>query len=129
MTSASLASAAMLGLALLGGAAQAEPSAALRGRIAFMRCAACHALGAGEPHKTGPNLRGAIGGPAAQAAGYNYTQALRQSDLRWDDATLKRWIRDPAALVPGTSMAYANALGEADIEALLVYLKTETAPR
>ena len=64
-------------------------------------------------------------GGAAQAAGYNYTPALRQSDLRWDDATLKRWIRDPAALVPGTSMAYSNSLGEADIEALLVFLKSE----
>jgi cytochrome c len=121
----------VLGLALLGGlpAAQAEPSAAMRGRIAFLRCTACHALGVGEPHKTGPNLRGVIGGPAAQAAGYRYTAALQRSGLRWDDATLKQWIRDPAALVPGTSMAYANALGDADIEALLVYLKAETQPR
>lgn len=118
----------MLGLALLGGAAQAEPTAALRGRIAFMRCAACHALGTGEPHKVGPNLRGAIGASAAQAAGYTYTPALRQSGLHWGDDTLKRWIRDPAALVPGTSMAYSNALTESDIDALLVYLKAETRP-
>ncbi|MBL0086209.1 MAG: c-type cytochrome [Ideonella sp.] len=124
MKTTRLVATALLGLTLLGGAAQAEPSAALRGRIAFMRCAACHSLGAGEPHKVGPNLRGVIGGSAAQAAGYNYTPALRQSDLRWDDATLKRWIRDPAALVPGTSMAYSNSLGEADIEALLVFLKS-----
>ena len=33
-------------------------------------------------------------------------------------------LRDPAALVPGTSMAYSNSLGEADIEALLVFLKS-----
>lgn len=124
-------SGALLILGLLGGlqAAQAEPSAAMRGRIAFMRCAACHALAAGEPHKTGPNLRGAIGAPAAQAVGYSYTPALRQSGLRWDDATLKQWVRDPAALVPGTSMAYSNTLADADIDALLIYLKSETQPR
>ncbi len=131
MSARTLASTALLGLALLGGlpAAMAEPSAAMRGRIAFLRCAACHALGAGEPHKTGPNLHGVIGAPAAQAAGYAYTPALRQSGLRWDDATLRQWIHDPAALVPGTSMAYVNALGDADVEALLAYLKAETQPR
>jgi cytochrome c len=109
--------------------AVAEPTAAMRGRIAFMRCAACHSVGAGEPHKVGPNLRGAIGASAAQAAGYNYTPALRQAGLRWDDATLKQWIRDPAALVPGTSMAYSNALTDAEIDALVVYLRSETQKR
>jgi len=109
--------------------APAEPTVAMRGRIAFLRCAACHSLGAGEPHKVGPNLRGAIGGSAAQTVGYNYTPALRQAGLRWDDATLKQWIRNPAALVPGTSMAYSNALSETEIEALVVYLKSETQSR
>jgi cytochrome c len=132
MSAGTLASTAVLGLALLGGlpAAMAEPSAAMRGRIAFLRCTACHALGVGEPHKTGPNLHGVIGGPAAQAAGYRlHAGACGGPGLRWDDATLRQWIRDPAALVPGTSMAYANALGDADVEALLVYLKAETRPR
>lgn len=129
MTRRSFVSACLLGLVVLAGPAQADPSAAMRGRIAFMRCAACHSLGAGEPHKIGPNLRGVIGADAAQAAGYSYTPALRQSGLRWDDASLKQWIRDPAAMVPGNSMAYSNTLTEPDIEALLTYLKAETAVR
>ena len=109
--------------------AQAEPATAMKGRIAFMRCAACHSLAAGEPHKVGPNLHGAIGASAAQAAGYNYTPALRQAGLHWDDATLKQWIRDPTALVPGTSMAYSNGLSDTEIEALVVYLRFETQKR
>ena len=131
MTRPSSLSWALSAVALLGfmQTAAAEPTGTMRGRIAFLRCAACHSLGAGEPHKVGPNLHGAIGGNAAQAAGYSYTPALRQSGLHWDAATLKQWIRDPAALVPGTSMAYSNTLADADIDALLIYLKSETQQR
>lgn len=100
-----------------------------RGRIAFLRCASCHSIMPGEPHKVGPNLSGAIGGAAARDQGFTYTDALRQAALTWDDATLKRWIVDPSALVPGTSMVYANSLGDADITALLAFLKSETAAR
>ena len=107
----------------------AQQTSAMRGRIAFMRCAACHTVGAGEPHKFGPNLNNIVGESAAQAAGYRYTPALREARLRWDDATLKQWIRNPAALVPGTSMAYSNGLSEPDIEALVIYLKSMTPKR
>lgn len=107
----------------------AQQTSAMRGRIAFMRCAACHTVGAGEPHKIGPNLSNIVGSSAAQATGYNYTPALRQAGMRWDEATLKQWIRNPAALVPGTSMAYSNGLSEKDIEALVIFLKSTTPPR
>jgi cytochrome c len=103
----------------------AEPGQLLKGRVAFVRCAACHSLKAGEPNKVGPNLRSAIGAAAAQARAFAYTDALRRAGLRWDDATLRRWIRAPSELVPGTSMAYVNELSDADIEALITYLKTE----
>lgn len=100
-----------------------------RGRIAFLRCASCHAIKPNEPNKLGPNLSGTIGAAAARVQGYPYTEALRRAGLTWDDATLKRLIVNPSALVPGTSMAYANSLGDAEIAALLAFLQSETALR
>jgi cytochrome c len=100
-----------------------------RGRIAFLRCAACHAIQADEPGKVGPNLRGTLGKVAAQVPGFAYSEALRKAGLTWDDATLKRWVHDPASLVPGTSMTYVNTLTETETKALLAFLKSQTTAR
>jgi cytochrome c len=100
-----------------------------RGRIAFLRCAACHAIQADEPGKVGPNLRGTLGRVAAQVPGFAYSEALRKAELTWDDATLKRWIHDPASLVPGTAMTYVNTLSETEVQALLVFLKSQATAR
>ena len=100
-----------------------------RGRIAFLRCAACHASQVDEPGKVGPNLRGTLGRGAAQVPGFAYSEALRKAGLTWDDATLKRWIQDPASVVPGTAMTYVNTLSETEVQALLVFLKSQTAVR
>lgn len=116
-------------LASLGvcNASAAELGKLQKGRIAFLRCAACHSLKGGEPNKVGPNLRGAIGAAAAQVKDFAYTDALRRAGLLWDDATLRRWISAPSEMVPGTAMAYVNDLSDTDIEALIAYLKSEVA--
>lgn len=104
-----------------------------RGRIAFLRCAACHVIQADEPGqvvgKVGPNLHGILGKAAAQVPGFTYSQSLRKAGLTWDDATLKRWIQDPASLVPGTAMTYVNTLSETEIQTLLVFLKSQSLMR
>lgn len=105
----------------------AGPAEVQKGRIAFVRCMACHSVKAGEPSKTGPNLHGVIGTAAAKVDGFAYSAALRKASLIWDDDTLRRWIANPGAVAPGTSMTYANTLGASDIEALIAYLKAEAA--
>ena len=72
-----------------------------RGKRVFMRCRACHTLGEGERHGTGPNLHGMYGREAAALSDFNYSQALTESGLVWDTQTMDAWLERPSKLVPG----------------------------
>jgi cytochrome c len=107
-----------------------EPAAGdpAHGRRLFVRCTACHSLGAGE-HRVGPSLHGVIGRRAASAPGYRgYSPALRTADIVWDEAVLARFIASPEAVVPGTTMAAAGVASEAEVRDLLAYLREASAP-
>lgn len=111
-------------MVLLGGFAFAEGSAdAARGQRLFMQCAACHTLQV-TPGSLGPPLGGIIGHEAAAAPGYSYSPALAAAGLRWDEATLNRWLEHPTDLVPGTKMIFAGIANPADRAAIIAYLKT-----
>ncbi|CAM8631542.1 COG3474 Cytochrome c2 [Burkholderiales bacterium] len=82
--------------------------ASTEGKTFFERaCASCHALSSEEPKKSGPLLRGVVGRPSGKVEGYVYSAALSKAGLVWDAQTLDRWLEDPSALVPGSSMGYA----------------------
>ena len=73
-----------------------------RGATLFAeRCGACHAL---DRNKTGPMLGGVFGRHSGAAAGYHYSPALKEADLRWSTDTLDRWLTDPRKFVPGVRM-------------------------
>ena len=120
-------------LLLLGASAAGAQTAAdlQKGKVAFMRCAACHTVEAGAAHRLGPNLAGIVGTKAGSQAGFNYSPAMKKAaaTVTWDAATLQRWIQRPAAVVPGTSMAYANSLNDAEVKALIAYLAAQKAAK
>lgn len=96
---------------------------AQRGAQLFRACAACHSLAPGE-HLTGPSLAHVWQRKAASAEGFHrYSQALKKSGLVWNEATLDKWLADPAALVPGTSMGFAGLKNAAQREDLIAYLR------
>jgi cytochrome c len=109
----------------LAQAPAAESPELKRGRILYIQCRACHDLKPG-PHKVGPNLAGIVGRPAAAATGFNFSAALKASGLKWDRATLERWIEKPSALVPGNTMAFAGIPNPKDRKALLDYIEAES---
>jgi cytochrome c len=91
------------------------------GRELFARrCSGCHGL---DSNKEGPRLRGVYGRKAASVSGFGYSEALQKADIRWDDATLDRWLEDPGAMAPETDMAFRVYDGE-ERKALVAYLKS-----
>jgi hypothetical protein len=66
---------------------------------------------------------GVYGRKSASAPGFAYSEALKKAGIRWDDATLDRWLSDPDAMVPDTDMAFRLANGE-ERKAVIAYLKS-----
>ncbi|MBF8269629.1 MAG: sorbosone dehydrogenase [Gammaproteobacteria bacterium] len=127
-------------VAVLAAMAIATPASAQdanAGRTVFQaQCALCHSAAQGDNGGAqGPSLIGVIGRDAASDSQFAYTQALRDSHLHWDKATLDRFLTDPASVVPGTAMAVAitDATERANIIAYFTALKDgtykEQAPR
>jgi cytochrome c len=92
----------------------------------FIQCKACHTLAKGEEHKLGPNLYGFLDRSAGTASDYTYSDALKNSGLRWRDDTLAEWLRNPHRLVPGNKMVFNGITDEAERAALIAYLKQAT---
>ncbi len=117
----------VIGLAAsaLAGAAMAAPPKGdpALGKKVFMRCVACHAVTPGAGVKMGPNLAGVVGRKAGMAPGFKYSAAMKKAALKWDDATLDKWLTKPSALVPGTSMAFAGVPSADDRANVIAYLR------
>ena len=90
---------------------------------AFNQCTACHSTQAGKTI-IGPSLAHVYGRKAGTLAGFQYSQAMKDSGLTWNSATLDRYLTDPTSVVPGTLMGFAGLKDEEQREAVIRYLKT-----
>jgi cytochrome c len=89
----------------------------------FNHCAACHSTERGE-HGIGPSLAGVFGRRTGTVAGFEFSQAMKDSGLTWNQANLDRYLTDPRGVVPGTTMAYNGVKDAAQRQAVINYLKT-----
>lgn len=88
-------------------AASAQAAAAPDGATLFrQRCASCHSVTPGKNTPLAPNLAGVVGRKAATAT-FNYSPALKASNVVWNRANLDRYLTAPARMVPGTRMVIA----------------------
>jgi cytochrome c len=64
--------------------------------------------------------------PACSAwlAGFNYSEAMRESGKTWDPATLDTYLAHPREIVPGTKMAFGGLPVAADRSNVIAYLET-----
>ncbi len=109
-------------------ASAAQPSAS-RGATAFQeRCSVCHTVEPGAPGGQGPNLRGVVGRKAA-TSGFSDSAALTRWGRTWTPELLGKYLTNPNALVPGTTMVVRvpEAPVRADIVAYLASLKAAPA--
>ena len=94
-----------------------------RGRKVFEECIACHAL---KPthEDIGPSLLGVLGRKAGSSEGFRYSNALRRSNLVWNQESLEKFLSDPQAFLPGNRMPYAGLVATEDRAAVIQYLET-----
>lgn len=104
--------------------APAPAGDATKGKAVFARCAVCHKIDKATPGGIGPNLAGVHGRAAGKVAGYAYSPAMKASGLKWDDATLARFVAAPTKVVPGTKMMAPPIASEQDRANLIAYLKS-----
>jgi cytochrome c len=105
-------------------AAQAQDAAgdAAKGKQVFAKCQACHSVEAGT-NKLGPSLHGVVGRTSGTLEGFKYSDAMKNAQLTWDEATLDKYLSNPKALVPGTKMVFPGLPKEEDRLAVIAYLK------
>ena len=103
--------------------ATATPVAAATPPTVFNQCTACHSTARGE-NGIGPSLAGVFGRRAGTLAGFEFSQAMKDAGLAWNQANLDRYLENPRGVVPGTTMAYGGVKDAAQRQAVINYLKT-----
>ncbi len=117
-----------LALALLAASTMSAAAAgdAQDGKAYFsITCMVCHSA---EPSDDGgaqgPVLYGLIGRTAGKGdAKFNYTKAIKASNIVWDTATLDRFLTNPPAMIRGTAMAEIVP-EKADRDNLIAYFQS-----
>lgn len=119
------------GILLLCANAAMAAGDANRGAKVFGQCMACHSIQAGE-HQTGPSLAHVWNQKAGSVEGFlRYSDALKAAGLTWDEATLDKWLANPAKLIRGTTMTFAGIKDRQARQDVIAYLRAvdeNTAP-
>jgi cytochrome c len=88
-----------------------EPSAAQQ---AFNNhCRECHSSKAND-NRLGPSLFGVLGRRAGSVQCFPYSDAMKTSDLTWDEGTLDKFIANPDAVVANNGMKPFTGVGDAN---------------
>jgi cytochrome c len=86
------------------------------------RCAACHSTKA-DDNKIGPSLAGIVGSKSGTVPGFNFSSAMKDANVTWDDANLDKYLANPNGFVHGTKM-FVNLPRDNDRVNVVAYLKT-----
>jgi cytochrome c len=97
------------------------------GKKVFVKCAPCHSIGPGAKNKVGPEQNGLIGRKAGSVEGFNYSEAMKNSGITWDEAQLDEYITDPKKKVPGNKMVFPGVKDELQRGDLIAYLASFNA--
>jgi cytochrome c len=85
-------------------------------------CVACHSTQPGK-NEVGPSLVGIVGSKSASVPGYDFSPAMKDANITWDDANLEKFLANPAGFIPGTKM-FINLPSDTDRQNVIAYLNT-----
>lgn len=98
-----------------------------RGSFQFRKCAICHALEDSGPPRSGPSLAGLFGRRAGTYPGYEFSDALDDSDVIWTEETVDLLFDiGPDKMFPGTKMPVQRLTDPQDRLDLVEFLKQAT---
>ena len=102
--------------------AAAAPPSGTAAPADFSRCAGCHSTQAGQ-NKIGPSLTDVFGRTSGSVPGFNYSAALKNAKIVWDEQTLNQFLLSPVGLVHGTKM-FATIPDAGARQRVIAYLKS-----
>ena len=108
---------------LAGSAGGAGAQDATLGEKVFLKCKVCHQIGEGAKTAVGPVLNGIEGRLAGTYPDYAYSDANKNSGITWGVGTLKVYLKNPRAKIPGTKMIFPGLPKDEDIDNVIAYLK------
>jgi cytochrome c len=96
------------------------------GKRQFAPCSSCHTIESDGSDRVGPSLHGLFGRRAGSVSGFVYSEAMRKSEIVWNERVLDEFIKKPSAIVPGTKMAFAGMPQDQARADVIAYLKEAT---
>jgi cytochrome c2 len=101
-----------------------EPASGSGAALQFSTvCSGCHRISDGFSHRMGPDLYKLLDRNVASADNYGaYTPALKKLGGTWDRERLDRFLRDPQAVAPGTSMVFPGIADDRQRAAMVDYV-------
>lgn len=108
---------------VLAAAADAAAADAAHGQELYeSRCGACHSL---DANRVGPAHRGVFGRKAGSVPNFNYSSAVKNSTVVWNERTLDAWLTNPQALIAGQRMNFRVSTVE-DRADIIAYLRQQS---
>ncbi|MBU2587690.1 MAG: cytochrome c family protein [Alphaproteobacteria bacterium] len=98
---------------------------AAAGEKTFALCRSCHVLEEGV-NRVGPSLHNIVGSTAGSVAGYNYSDANKNSGVTWTTEALFEYLASPKAFMPGTKMVFPGVKNAQDRANLVAYLESQS---
>lgn len=92
----------------------------------YTRCRTCHTLDENGKNRVGPNLWNIFGTKAGSAKGFAYSNALKASDIVWNDETMAAYLENPKTFIPGNRMVFIGLKKQEDRQNLIAYLRANT---
>lgn len=98
---------------------EGDPAA---GQRAYSLCLSCHAVHA-EAERIGPHLVAIYGREAGAVEGFDYSQALAESGVIWEESSLDAFLANPHDFIPGNRMAFAGIRDPQRRADIIAYLR------